>query len=356
MPAQAAERGPAWAERLRVARGEEWIELAAELEQVEGHFWVARELLRRELARRVLSGAGRANESEGDLESFLARGATSAAELEAALRGEGARVRAAFEADLTPRVAAAVFFESSSEIDELRAGLALLRAADGGPLWLRDDERASVAARVELAAELLRAMARDGEALAKAGAPGARLDGLELGAEQLLAAAALAEEGARRRRIGACFAALERGAARVLEGLETPALRAQREPELRRREAGRARAEELLREVRGLAPDTPEGREAPEDLASLPTELRHGLARRSALEALAHDPLAAEPAYHVGRATQVLDGELEASGWFERFLALRGIRPRDPRSWKDRQLDAAEEFALARLLSALEPR
>lgn len=345
------------AQRLRSARGAQQRDLFDDLQGLSVELEAARELLRHELLRLgygELVAAGAAP----DLDELLAQGAASDSELEALLGGggESAELRARYEADLAPRVGSLVLAGHGAELVDLRGGLALLLALGDGFVWLRADELEAVCARVELSAYLLRAMAHDASELAQAGARRARFEGRELGPSELLAAVALSDPGARRRRLVELRAALERGSVRLAADLATGLLRERRSEDLQRRANGRVRAQELVVELRRLAPYTPEGGAASEALAELAPELRYGLARRTALEAISCDPLAAEPAYHVGRATDFLEGLEGARAWLERYLALRGIRAHSEDTHRDRELSDPERFALQRLLRLATPR
>jgi hypothetical protein len=332
---------------LRSPRGEEERDLVRGLRGLPTEFAISQELLRRELDRRgyfqLLEGGG-----PRELEQLLAAAADLGVAAGENLRGPQGELFARIDADLTLRLARHVLEGAGQEIDDLRGGLALLLAFAEGRVGLRDGEARAIANRIDLAAALLRALVRDAETLARSGVRSARQAGQTVCAQQLLAAAGSAGEG-NRRRLAELRSALEREAGRMAGELSTPRLRARVADDLRRREGGRLRAQELLVEVRRLAPYTPEGVEASTGLAGLAGAPRYGLARRSALEALGYDPLAAEHAYHVGRATHLLEGETEASGWFRRFLVLRGIRADREGSYRDRTLCELERCALERL-------
>ena len=332
---------------LRSPRGDGELALVRGLHGLPTELAISLELLKRAFEQRGYFGLLLLDEPRepGLLFARHAELGTEAAEV---LRGGDARAErfAHMDADLAPRVAAIVLEDHEVDLADLTGGLALLLATAEGHVWLEDDEARAIAARVDLAAAHLRARVTDLEVLARGGVRTARHAGAMIGAAELLDTAAVQHPDVRRRRLGELRAALEREAGRLAADLATPRLRARCEEALKRRDASRSRARELLVEVRRLAPYTPEGAEASAALAGLANFQRYGLARRSALEALGLDPLFAEHAYHVGRVTHFLDDEHQARGWLDRFLALQRIRTHQEASYTARELTDAERFAL----------
>jgi hypothetical protein len=86
--------------------------------------------------------------------------------------------------------------------------------------------------------------------------------------------------------------------------------------------------------------------ETPEELRKLTKTQRRRAVWQSAVEGLAEDPLDPDLAYHAASMARVLRGTLEALGHYDRFLALRGIRSHDDRTYRGRKLDWREEEAL----------
>jgi hypothetical protein len=63
-------------------------------------------------------------------------------------------------------------------------------------------------------------------------------------------------------------------------------------------------------------------------------------------EALAYDPLGEELNWFEAEATDFLSGAIESKRYFDRYLALRGIRAHDHRTYQDRTLSREEKRAL----------
>ena len=79
---------------------------------------------------------------------------------------------------------------------------------------------------------------------------------------------------------------------------------------------------------------------------------RHRYALSEGLRGLAADPLDEELTYWTGIATDFLFEPREGRRWFDRYLALRGIRATDHETTKDRELTAEEQYALEKVLQA----
>jgi hypothetical protein len=108
-------------------------------------------------------------------------------------------------------------------------------------------------------------------------------------------------------------------------------------------------AEKLLPKVRELVPETPEGAKPSAQVQELTKSRRYAYAARAGMDALGFDPLNEELNYLVGLSTDFNNGALESYRWFDRFLALRGIRTHEYKSYGDRKLTREEKYALDRL-------
>jgi len=235
-------------------------------------------------------------------------------------------------------------FERESR--DVRAGLALLRATQDGYVNLKDPEARAIAARVDLSCAVLRAMRLDLEALREGvdergpGAPDpawvAELSGI----------ADMDAPAGRRAALARLERKLSRRESQMSAALFTPRQREHLAVELARREAALERTAAALPDVLLLVPESKEGRAAPEEIAALARHRRYGHALRRAVEGLGDDPLSADLSYWAGVASDFLYGALESRGWFDRYLALRGIRSSDHRTYQGRRLSAAEERAL----------
>jgi hypothetical protein len=242
------------------------------------------------------------------------------------------------------RARAAVLTEFDFEVRELVAGVAVFRGATDGYVELDQGQASNIAARVDLSASLLRAMRSDLEAL--------RLSLGEVESDPVRAAElvriASQSEGENVRRV-----AVERicADARRLEELMSSALfttrlRADTVELLEWRAALFDSVAKPKREALEWMPDTPEGLAAPDPVQKLPKHERMRRAYQCAAEGLAFDPLDAELAWLCGHGLDFTESLRLSRPYYDRFLALRGIRSHDHRTYARRGLDAREREAL----------
>ncbi len=214
---------------------------------------------------------------------------------------------------------------------------------------LRDGEVREICWRVDLAAARLRAMRLDLEALRATGertSPG-RPDPAWV--TELLGIAALPVGEEQWQAFAQLDARMQRREQRMARDLFSFELRVTLDPLLARREAAIERAHLLLLQVRELVPVTKEGAEPSKEVAALRKSERYSYALRLAAEGLGHDPLQDELCYYAGLSSDFAWGARESRPFFDRFLALRGIRGGDERTYHnaDRTLDASEQHALS---------
>ena len=93
-------------------------------------------------------------------------------------------------------------------------------------------------------------------------------------------------------------------------------------------------------------PDSDIAKQAPPDVQKLSRSERMRGARLRAQQALALDPLDPEAVWAYAHATDFQFGIVESRPWYDRFLALRGIRSHDHRTYAERKLDLREREAL----------
>lgn len=270
----------------------------------------------------------------------------AAADLHASLAADRphAAALARLHVDARFRTLAELHAGFALERRELMSGLAVLHGMNDGYVVLRDEEAQEISARIDLAAARLRNMALDIDALLKAGndGPGSATDAL---VDELLATAREPDEAARLRQLSGLEARLELTRNRLADTLFSARLAREVETALRRREAAIQDAERRAIELRPFLPETPEGAEPPEEIAEMKKSRRYAYALRLAVEGLAIDPLNAELAYFAGLGSDFTHGPPVTRPWYDRFLAIRGIREHDKRG-NDRALDAWERHAL----------
>ncbi len=213
-----------------------------------------------------------------------------------------------------------------TEAREVQAGLALLRGISDGYIELKDSEARVIAKRVDLASALLRAARLDLEVLRERGDDSSPGQPDPAWMVELIGLTKI--RGGEERRVA--FKDLQdkiAGAQARLESvLFSPRLRSSLEGELQQRSLSRDKALEYLGQVKLLLHEFPEGFDPPPTLLKMRKTRRHQLALSEALRGIGFDPFNAELAYRAGLCTDQLYGPLESRQWFDRFLALRGIR------------------------------
>ena len=226
-----------------------------------------------------------------------------------------------------------------AERADLRRGLALFSAELAGFAALSDLEADAAARRVDLAAARLRAAKLDLEALRERRGE----DPWKQDAEELVA---LARDPAREADLLGQIARCADRAERLAAGLFTRRNAKELEPAIAEREGRKARAASVLAEVRTLLPETADREQVSREVAAMPKHRRCELATWRALEGLAEDPLSEDLEWCAGAAKDFLRGALESRAYFDRYLALRGIRAHEHATLKGRELTKEERRAL----------
>lgn len=243
------------------------------------------------------------------------------------------------------RVRAALLEGWEREADEVRGGLAVLRAAAHGFVVLDEAEGANAARRVDLAAALLRAARTDLASLREPMETAASTGPAPEDVEAFLEAFEASDRAEREQRVGE---ALARGAEQerlMAEVLLSSRLRASAAAELAWRAEQDALARGLLEEARQAFPDE-EHAEPPREIQRLSKTRRRRLAREKAVLGLRHDPLDTELVWIAAETSRFVFGEREMVSHYDRYLALRGIVHYDERTYRDRQLTGREAAAL----------
>lgn len=228
---------------------------------------------------------------------------------------------------------------------EVRCGIAVLRATNDGWVSLTADETRAIAARVDLAASLLRALRSDLTALRPVG-DAARTTADPDRLRELAEIPKLPEVGARAPALARVRKQLTELEDRMKSALFTTRL----EPKVRTLLAWRDKQLDLARVPRqdalAFLPDSKEGRDAPREIQSMDKDDRMRAARTRALEGLTFDPLDEDLAWAAGHASDFMWGVRESRPWYDRYLALRGIRSHEDQGRIGRELDAREREAL----------
>jgi hypothetical protein len=109
------------------------------------------------------------------------------------------------------------------------------------------------------------------------------------------------------------------------------------------------RAAQAHDEALELSPDTPEGRDARSEIRTRKKTTRRREAFARAVEGLTLDPFDERLAYLAGLEAEYVRGTYDVVDYYDRFLALRGIRVHDDRTWRRRELTDEEKHALAQI-------
>ena len=232
------------------------------------------------------------------------------------------------------------------EMLDLRAGMAVLQAHLDGFANRRDGEGDAIARRVDLAASRLRAAKLDLEALREERNDATATEAWGKDLEILLALARSNDPERIDRELPPVLERLDQREASMAAALFTTRLDAKLGSEIDRRALAITTAGDLLAKIRPYFPGTPEAEKADPEIKSLSKSQRYAYASRAVVEALSYDPLNEELNWFGGESSDFLWGSIESRRWFDRYLALRGIRVHDHRTYKDRTLTREEKRAI----------
>ena len=230
------------------------------------------------------------------------------------------------------------------ELLEVRSGLAILQASQVGHVFLGDDLAAEIARRVDRSAALLRTVMSDLDLLEASEFAGEPISDDAI--EALISAARTPEMSVRRLLLSRILDQPRAQVMRMAGSLSGMRLRVALSVELAARDAAvekaRIRIEELDRLVPGRIPEEL----VPAEIRAMSKQARYSLALRHANEGLAEDPFSQELTFYAALATDWSAGVRLSRPWFDRYLALRGIRAHDHRTYQGRKLEPDEQTAL----------
>jgi hypothetical protein len=232
------------------------------------------------------------------------------------------------------------------EMADLRAGMALLRSHLDGFAALRDQDADAIVRRIDLAAARLRAAKLDLEALREERGDPAAGDAWGKDLETILVLMDSKESERIDAELPELLDRLAQREASMAAALFTTRLDAKLVAEIDRRALAVTTASDLLAKVRAYFPGTPESEKAGPEIKALSKSRRYAYASRAVVEALNYDLLNEELNWCAGESSDFLWGSIESRRWFDRYLALRGIRVHDHRTYKDRTLTKAEKRAI----------
>ena len=230
------------------------------------------------------------------------------------------------------------------ELTEVRGGLAILLASQTGFVSLTDEEAAGIARRVDRSAALLRSLNSDMDLLEASDFAGEPVG--EGAIDALIVAARTPQKEERLEVLRAQLEPTEDKVARMAASLSGSRLRSALAAELAARDAAMVEAAARLTELELLIPGRVPEEEVPREIQSMSKQDRHSLALRHALEGLSEDPFSPELNFYAATAMDWIADSTRSRPWFDRYLALRGVRAHDHRTYEGRELTADEQRAL----------
>lgn len=233
---------------------------------------------------------------------------------------------------------------------ELRGALRLLQASASGVANIqKGGELGRITERADLAAARLRALRLDLSALHEKATP----DTSVLPSAEVFELAALIERGDDAGQV--LLKKARSRATRMIDRMRADLFITRLQPKvataLARRAEGVANARRVVAELLMLLPFTKEGRQAPPSIAKLSNTQRCKRALRTANEGLFQDPFHPLLNFLAGEAVDYSEGVRYSRAYFDRFLALRGLRYYEYSSFGWRHLEDRELRALERVVS-----
>jgi len=230
------------------------------------------------------------------------------------------------------------------EVLEISAGLAILQASQAGFVSLSDEEASNIARRVDRSAALLRTLTSDLDLLEASTFSG---EPIQDGAvDALIEAARTPRLDVRARLLGKLLDPIQDQVRRMAKSLSCPRLRVVLSAELALRDVALIKAAGRVEELDRLVPGRIPEELVPAEIRKMSKQDRHSLALRHAQEGLVEDPFSPELTFYAAVATDWVTDAMRSRPWFDRYLALRGIRAHDHRTYQGRKLEPDEQRAL----------
>lgn len=230
-----------------------------------------------------------------------------------------------------------------AELDDLRGALALFAAQADGWVDLTDVEVDRVARRADLAAARLRAIRNDLRALSESAASTGANAPWQRDFELLLLSA---HRGATDAGLVATLKRLDDAEDAMSASLFTTHLAQDCAEHLLTRAEQYEEARALLQQARETTPELFGGEVELSPMSGNSRSERRQRAARLCAQALELDPIGLECVWAVAATTDAAAGRLEARRYYDRFLALRGIRVQEARTYQGRTLTLEERKAL----------
>ncbi|MFT7486963.1 MAG: hypothetical protein ACI9F9_002820 [Candidatus Paceibacteria bacterium] len=266
--------------------------------------------------------------------------------------GEQAALFVSMWLDLRFRLRMELFAQFEIEGPELRKGLALLAGSQNGYYDLKDGETRSITRRMDLAAARLRAVRSDLEVLRERGNKNAPGSADPAWGRDLLALRGIPGDSDRRHALEALQAKSLKARMRLETVLFSARLAPQVKPEVDRRQAVLDQSALHLENAQAYLMIPPFDQNPAKAMLELSRSKRHRFALSESLRGLDLDPLSEELTYITGIAAAELQDPRETRGWFDRYLAMRGIRSDVQATMKGRDLTPEEKRCLEEVMRA----
>ncbi len=232
-------------------------------------------------------------------------------------------------------------------VDDLERARAVFDATQNGYVSLTPAELGHIAARADLAAAELRVLRSDLEALTPSAADRDVGEQAVVLAKRLLESSRIREEGLRAKELLAVLAPCRDLEQRMANLLSSTRLEPKLAPLRQWRERVLTAAASLRVRVLELLPDTAEGDKPRAEISRMKKTERMNQAYGLAIEGLGNDPLDPELAWAAGHARYLAWPGLDSILYFDRFLALVGIRTSDANPGAGRKLSPREQEAFS---------
>lgn len=246
-------------------------------------------------------------------------------------------------ADVSFALRAELLEEGAADLEDLNDGLLLLLAHRDGYVDLQNNEAGRIAKRVDLAAARLRSTLLDLDSLSRHESWTKPAEELS---KELLAACGLEDSEARTKE----YLRLENQLRERMEGartiLFTTRLAETTKAAVGARNWNRNEAQVYLDDLLPYVPGTDEAKDAPKEIRDMAAQDRYGQILKLATAGTSYDPLSEDLNFYAAVASDFLYGELDALRWYDRYLAIRGLRAFNTSTTRGRVLTKKERAAL----------
>ena len=254
--------------------------------------------------------------------------------------------------DLRFRLRIPLLAAFDEEGPQLRRGLAVMNGSQDGLFDLKDAEARSIARRMDLSAARLRAVRSDLDALRERGAAGAPGSADPAWATELGALQGSAPGDDRARALRSVQNKLKQRMQRLESVLFSPRLEPRLRSDMDKRRTMKDQAEVHLGRCLRYQLVPPFDQDPSPVILEMSRSDRFRYALSEGLRGLDLDPLNEDLTYWTARAADEVEDPRISRPWFDRYLALRGIRSDKQDTMRGRSLSPQEKHALEEVLQA----